>query len=362
MFRQGEIYRHFYIEMVSDSPLGQWGIGSKEDEKFLLQYIPLLKSPPQSLIDQYLSLDHPLLIPHLDVYQESGGLIFVRPYVLIENLIHRIPIDQKTAGSYCTQLAHLETYLKNQSIPMKILYHPENIGLTDEGELRVLLCGTASYMRCDFSDRETFRKVLVGEKEGQTEETEQEKELHVAPPPPVRKSKPQVMVSRRMAVLGAVATGILCFGAGLGVMKVMQKPEETAAVQAESTHQVKAPAPEQKPEAASDPNLPKDSTPPTQEDIDQSQTAAEEFVFSLDQNDQGILKKKARSMTVLPDMEAKQIDSRPGEIAWEIEAEVYHSDGNMKGDMYRTTFRVVTVKENGSWQVKDAKVTGEKKE
>ncbi len=77
---------------------------------------------------------------------------------------------------------------------------------------------------------------------------------------------------------------------------------------------------------------------------------------------QRILKKKARFMTVLPTMQAERIDSRPGEIVWRIEAEVFHTEGDMKGNIYETTFRVVTVKENGEWQVKEAEVTGEKKE
>ncbi len=76
---------------------------------------------------------------------------------------------------------------------------------------------------------------------------------------------------------------------------------------------------------------------------------------------QRILKKKNRSMTVLPEMQAERINSRPGKITWDIEAEVFHSDGNMEGETYRTTFRVITAKENGVWQVKDAEVTEEEK-
>src|SRR5690606_26947389 len=169
-----------------------------------------------------------------------------------ENLIHRIPMDQETANLCCAQLADLEAYLKDQPIPMQILYHPENIGLTDEGELRVFLCGNASFMQWDFSDRETFRKSLVAQKGEQTEETEQEKELQAAPTPSVQKPRPQVMVSRRTAILGTIAVGVLCFSAGLGVMKVMQKPEETAAVQAETSKQ-ETESPDHAPEPASDP-------------------------------------------------------------------------------------------------------------
>jgi sortase A len=116
------------------------------------------------------------------------------------------------------------------------------------------------------------------------------------------------------------------------------------------------------PEAAPDPAISEDSTPPTQEDMDQSQTTAEEFVFLLDRDEnQNILKKKARYMTVLPDMKVEQVESRSGEITWDIEAKVFHSDGNMKGDTYRTTFRVVTVKEDDTWHVKNAQVLKEEK-
>lgn len=357
-----EKYRDFYIRSVFDTPFGKWAVANGEEGEVILQYVPV-ESPSQSLINQYLSLNHPLLIPYLDVHCESGGLVFVRPYLLIENLIHRIPMDQETANLCCAQLADLEAYLKDQPIPMQILYHPENIGLTDEGELRVFLCGNESFMQWDFSNLKTFREILAGgEQKG--EETEQEKKLQVTPPPPVRKPKPKVMVSRRGAVFAAIATGVLCFGAGLVVaglgLMAMQK-EETATVQTETSNQkTESPAPAPKP--ATDPVPSEDSTP-TQEDIDLSRIVAEKFVSSLDRDDhQGILKKKARSMTVLPTMQAVRIDSRPGEITWRIEAEVFHSNGNMEGDMYRTTFRVVTVKENGEWQVKDAEVTEEVKE
>jgi len=278
----------------------------------------------------------------------------------LESLIHRFP-NEETAKNWCDQLLDLDTYLEIQPIPMRVAYHPENIGLTDEGELRVFLCGNASFMQWDFSDRETFRKSLVAQKGEQNEETEQAKELQAAPTPSVQKPRPQVMVSRRTAILGAIAVGVLCFSAGLGVMKVMQKPEETAAVQAETSKQ-ETESPDHAPEPASDPTPSADSTLPTQEDMEQSQTVAKEFVSSLDRDDhQEILKKKARSMTVLPSMKAEQIDSRPGEIVWRIEAEVFHTEGDMKGDIYRTTFRVVTVKEDDTWHVNNAQVLKEEK-
>lgn len=357
-----EKYRDFYIRTVFNTPFGKWAVANGEQGEVILQHVPV-ESPPQSLINQYLSLDHPLLIPYLDVYQEPSAFVFVRPYLLTEHLIHSIPLDKNTANLCCEQLAELEAYLKNQPLPMKIIYHPENIGVTDEGELRVFLCGDASYMRYDFSDRETFRKILIGgEQKEQTGKTEQEKEFQVEPPL-VRESKPQVMVNRRTAILGAITAGILCFGAGLGLMKVLQKPEEqTVLVQSETSKQ-ETKSPDHAPETEASDLNPAESTPPTQEDMDQSQAVAKEFVSSLDQDEnQNILKKKARSMTVLPTMQAVRIDSRPGEITWRIEAEVFHSDGNMKGEIFKTVFRVVTVKENGTWKVKDAEVTGEKKE
>lgn len=364
MFQQGGSYRGYSIERIISTPFGEWALAFDEAKgKVYLQYIPLLKSPPQRLIRQYLLLDHPLIIPYLQVYQESDALVFVRPYILLESLIHRSP-NEETAKNWCDQLLELETYLEIQPIPMRVVYHLENIGVTDKGELRVFLCGNESYMQWDFSDRETFRKILVGgeQKGEQTGETEQEKEFQVEPPL-VRESKPQVMVSRRTAILGAIAAGILCFGAGLGLMKVMQKPEEqTVLVQSETSKQ-ETKSPDHAPETEASDLNPAESTPPTQEDMDQSQAVAKEFVSSLDQDEnQNILKKKARSMTVLPDMQAEQIDSRPGEITWDIKAEVFHTEGNMKGDIYETTFRVVTVKENGGWQVKDAEVTKEAKE
>lgn len=103
------------------------------------------------------------------------------------------------------------------------------------------------------------------------------------------------------------------------------------------------------------------SETPTPEDIDQSQTVAEEFISLLDRDEnQNLLKKKARFMTVLPAMKAKLIDSRSGKITWDIEAEVFHSEGDIRGRIYQTVFRVVTVKKNGVWQVEDGKVLEEK--
>ena len=304
-------------------------------------------------------MDHPLLIPYWQVYQESKALVFVRPYVHVDGLIYRCPTDEETATKWFDQLSQLETYLENQPIPMKIVYVPENIGVTDEGELRVFLCGDASYMRLDFCDRETFRQALIGGDRMEDGTPESEDALLQA----ISEPKAKNMIRRRTAVLGIVIASLLCFAAGLGLMNVLSE-EKPAPAQAESPRQTGAdvPGPEIAPEAAPDPALSEDSTPPTQEDMDQSQTAAEEFVSSLDQDEyQHILKKRARWMTVLPDMQAELVDSHPGEIIWNIEAEVFHSDGNMKGDTYRTTFRVITAKENGVWQVKDAEVLEEEK-
>lgn len=368
-FEPGTVYRDYWIETVLHTPFGEWALAFDEAKrKVYLQHVPLRKPAPQSLIEQYLSLDHPLLIPYWQVYQESKALVFVRPYVHVDGLIYRCPTDEETAGMWCDQLAQLETYLENQPIPMKIVYVPENIGVTAEGELRVFLCGDVSYMRLDFCDRETFRQALIDEGRKEDDTPEPEDSPSDPPLPANSRTKSQNTVRRRTAVLGIVIAGLLCFAAGLGLMNDVLSEEKPAPAQAESSRQTGADdpgpeiAPEPTPEAAPDPALSEDSIPPTQEDIDQSQTAAEEFVSSLDQDDhQNLLKKKARWMTVLPDMQAERVDSRPGEIIWDIEAEVFHSDGNMKGETYRTTFRVVTAKENGAWQVKDAEVLEEEK-
>ena len=249
--------------------------------------------------------------------------------------------------AWCDQLAKLEAYLKNQPHPMQIVYVPENIGLTDQGELRVFLCGDASYMRWDFSDRETFRRILIGEKgagEGFSG---------------VGRG-PQREVPEMGVGYGGGATSL--HGRRLRSSEVFAEAGgKTGSSRAgplvkwkriRSLNRRPSRAPETSTEAA----------PPTQEDIDRSQAAAEEFIFSLDQDKyQRILKKKNRSMTVLPEMQAERIDIRPGKITWDIEAEVFHSDGNMEGETYRTTFRVITAKENGVWQVKDAEVTEEEK-
>lgn len=350
-FEPGIVYRDYWIETVLHTPFGEWALAyGKSNKKVYLQHVPLRKPAPQPLIDQYLTLDHPLLIPYRQVYQESKALVFVRPYVLVDGLIYRCPTDEQTAAKWCEQLAQLEAYLGNRPNPMKIVYVPENIGVTGDGELRVFLCGDPSYIRCDFSNRETFRKVLIGEK----------RKRSILKFGDVR----QATVSKGKfwkLVLG-MGLALLCVAAGFGLVKFLQKSEEKPVpAQTEPPRQVEAaPEPEQAPEPS--PETSTDSNPPTQEDMKQSQTAAKEFISSLDQDDyQRILRKKARSMTVLPEMQAEVIESGPGKIVWNIEAEVFHSDGNMEGNTYRTSFRVVTAKENGVWQVKDAEVTGEKK-
>ena len=340
-FEPGMVYRDYWIETVLHTPFGEWALAQNEEKgKVYLQHVRLRKPAPPSLIDQYLSLDHPMLVPFWEVYQEPRALVFVRPCVDVDGLIYCCPTYEETAAQWCGQLAQLEDYLENQPIPMKIVYSLQNIGVTDQGELRVFLCGNPSHIRCDFSDRETLRRALIGEK-GKWDQYLK-----------FGKSK--------KLVWGTGIAFLLCFAAGFGAMHSMQKSDEKP-IQSQAVSEAVL-VPEQASEAALDPNISNDSAPPTLDDIEKSQLAAERFVFSLDQDDyQQILKKKARSMTVLPNMEAEQIDSGPGKIIWNIEAEVFHSDGNMKGEMYRTKFRVVTKKENGFWQVKNAEVTEEKK-
>ncbi len=107
MFQQGETYRGYLIERILSTPFGKWGVASNEEgEKVYLQHVPLLKPPPQRLIRQYLLLDHPLIIPYLQVYQESDALVFVRPYILLESLIHRSP-NEETAKKWPRNLSPL---------------------------------------------------------------------------------------------------------------------------------------------------------------------------------------------------------------------------------------------------------------
>ncbi len=79
-FEPGTVYRDYWIESVLHTPFGEWALAYDSSKKRVyLQHVPLRKSVPQSLVDQYLSLDHPLLIPHRQVFQESKALVFVRP-------------------------------------------------------------------------------------------------------------------------------------------------------------------------------------------------------------------------------------------------------------------------------------------
>lgn len=360
-FEPGKVYRDYWVESVLHTPFGEWALALDEaQDKVYLQHVPLRKPAPQSLIDQYFSLDHPLLVPYWQVYQESEALVFVRPHVHVDGLIYRCPTDEETAAKWCEQLSQLEAYLQNRPIPMKIVYVPENIGVTEQGDLRVFLCGDPAYMQCDFSDRDTFRRVLLGKK-GKEKASPHNDDV-------LQSSAEKGTSGKWLWGLGIALALLVLVGfvvGGFGLMHLLQRFEvKPVPARTAPPEQAEAdPQPDERDaEAAPDPAPSEDASPPTQEDVEQSRTAAEEFISSLDQDEhQQILKKKARSMTVLPGMEARKIDSRLGEITWEIEAEVYHSDGNMEGKMYRTVFRVITVKENGAWQVKDAEVTAEER-
>ena len=95
---------------------------------------------------------------------KNPSLVFVRPHACGRSDLSLS--DRWIFGrQWCEQLSQLEAYLQNRPIPMKIVYVPENIGVRNRRSAGVSLRGPGVYA-VRFSDRDTFRRVLLGKKEG----------------------------------------------------------------------------------------------------------------------------------------------------------------------------------------------------
>lgn len=144
-FHVGEKYRDSYdIEHVVPFFDGELAIALQDTKRYYLQSAHLQKQAPSRAIQQYRSLHHPLVLPFDEVYTEDRSLVFIRPFYPIRPLsdvISTQKVDEDQVVEWCKQLLQLEASLKSKPMPMYLLLDPRNIGLTDEGELKVFFCG-----------------------------------------------------------------------------------------------------------------------------------------------------------------------------------------------------------------------------
>ncbi len=144
-FTEGDRYQDQYlIESTMDFFDGQLAIARLEDQRYYLQFAPLKKQAPPRSIQQYLAMDHPLVLPYLQVFTEERALVFIRPFVEIRPLLDivvREPMNEDRVVGWVKSLLQLESMLAKQPLSMYLLSEPQNLGLTPEGELKVIYCG-----------------------------------------------------------------------------------------------------------------------------------------------------------------------------------------------------------------------------
>jgi hypothetical protein len=145
IFQVGEWYRALYhIEHVVHFFDGEMAVARKDSTRYYLESALLQRQAPSEAIQQYRSLDHPLLLPFEEVYTEDSFLVFIRPYEPIHPLrevISEREVDEDQVVAWSKELLNLERELRSKPLKMYILLDPRNIGLTEDGELKVLFCG-----------------------------------------------------------------------------------------------------------------------------------------------------------------------------------------------------------------------------
>ncbi len=145
LFHVGEHYRDLYqVEYVVRFFDGELAVARKDSIRYYLQSAHLQRQAPSRAITQYRSLKHPLIIPFEEVYTEERSIVFIRPYVPVQPLrevvsMHEVNEDQVI--QWVKQLLVLEKELKSKPMKMYLLLDSRNIGLTEDGELKVFFCG-----------------------------------------------------------------------------------------------------------------------------------------------------------------------------------------------------------------------------
>jgi hypothetical protein len=144
-FQIGEKYRDRYrVEHVVRFFDGELAVARNESGRYYLQSASLQKQAPSRAIQQYRALNHPLVLPFSEVYTEERSIVWIRPYEPIHPLrevISMREVDEDQVVEWGRQLLQLEAELAAKPMPMYLLLDSRNIGVNEQGELRVLFCG-----------------------------------------------------------------------------------------------------------------------------------------------------------------------------------------------------------------------------
>lgn len=145
VFRNGVKYKDRYlVEKVVPFFEGELAIAKYEGKRYYLQSSKLLRPASPRVIQQYLMLDHPLVIPYDEVYPDGKYIVTIRPYFAIQPLPQYVAskgLDEDQFIHWASQLVDLDQQLQNYSLPMYLLKDPRNIGISSEGKLKVIFCG-----------------------------------------------------------------------------------------------------------------------------------------------------------------------------------------------------------------------------
>lgn len=148
-FRVGDLYRGLYqVEYTVRFFSGELAVARKGAERFYLQSVYLQQPVPPQAIEQYLNLWHPFVLPYLEVFVDQNVMVFVRPYSYIHPLREVISIreiNEDQVIDWGEKLLKLEIELKAKPLRMYLLLDPRNVGLDEDGNLRVIFCGLQNF-------------------------------------------------------------------------------------------------------------------------------------------------------------------------------------------------------------------------
>ncbi|MBH8599452.1 hypothetical protein [Thermoactinomyces sp. CICC 10523] len=165
VFQVGEWYRGlYYVEHVVQFFGGEMAVARKDSTRYYLESVLLEGAAPPQVVEQYRSLNHPLLLPIEEVYDEERFLVLIRPYEPIRPLrevISEREVDEDQVVAWGKELLQLERELRAKPFKMYILLDPRNIGMTANDELKVLFCGTEKITYSRTLDWGTFFYCLL---------------------------------------------------------------------------------------------------------------------------------------------------------------------------------------------------------
>ena len=149
-FEVGDVYRQKYlIESVVPFFQGELAIALYDNKRYYLQSASLNRQAPLRAILQYRNLKLPQVIPYLDVYDEPGMLVFIRPYIEIRPLREIITmqeLSEEQVIKWVRELLHVEAVLRSKPMSMYLLLDLRNVGVDDQNQLRLFFCGLEKIM------------------------------------------------------------------------------------------------------------------------------------------------------------------------------------------------------------------------